>query len=136
MLSTSTRLLTSRRRATSSWRSPCLLPTGAKRPVWLRLNHETMDGPAQRQEYHEEGDLPAEHGVDNHESVGVGLAEHPPQPAHVGEVEQAPVSAAEADKQSSYKNRISQSPKQDVMGCGPVGGMAELIGRWCVMHSG
>lgn len=136
MLSTSTRLLTPRRRATSFWRSPCLLPTGTKRPVWLSLNDESIDGPAERQEYHEEGDLPAEHGFENHESVGVDLAEHPPQPAHVGEVEQAPVCGAEADKQRSYKNRIGQSPEQDVVGCGPVGGMAELIGRWCVMHGG
>ncbi len=88
----------------------------SQRLVWLRLNDESIDRPADRQEYHEEGHLPAEHGFDNHESVGVGLAEHPPQPAHVGEVEQAPVCGAEADKQRSYKNRIGQSPEQDVVG--------------------
>ncbi len=108
----------------------------SQRLVWLPLNHESIDRPADRQKYHEESHLPAEHGFENEESVGVGLADHPPQPAHVGEVEQAPVCAAEADEQSSYKNRIGQSPEQDVVGCGPVGGMAELIGRWCVMHSG
>ncbi len=107
----------------------------SQRLVWLRLNHESMDCPADSQKYQEESHLPTEHGFENHESVGVDLAEHPAQPTHIGEVEQAPVCAAEADEQRSYKHRIGQSPKQDVVGCGPVGGMAELIGRRCVMHS-
>jgi hypothetical protein len=93
-----------------------------------------MDGPADRQEYHEESDLPAEHGFENHESVGVGLVEHPPQPAHFGEVEQTPVRGAEADEQRSYKERIGQSPHRNVVGCG--GGMAQPVGYWCVMHGG
>ncbi len=88
----------------------------SQRLVWLRLNHESMDCPADRQKYQEESHLPAEHGFDNHESVGVGLAEHPPQPAHVAEVEQAPVCDAETDEQRSYKHRIGQSPEQDVVG--------------------
>ncbi len=112
------------------------IPTGANVLCGLPLSHESVDRPAQRHEYREESDLPAEHGFENEQSVGVGLAEHPPQPGHVGEVEQAPVCGAEADEQRSYKHRIGQSPEQDVVGCGPGGGMAELTGHWCVMHSG